>query len=88
MNPRKFALTLLKKAKDLKKFNPDLREGQDIIIQLCRMNQKYFLDLPNEYNCFEDDSKIPALLEYISTLKKKKNEDNKSKCGANRKRKK
>jgi hypothetical protein len=52
------------------------------------MNQKYFLDLPNEYNCFEDDSKIPALLEYISTLKKKKNEDNKSKCGANRKRKK
>ena len=87
MNPRKFALTLLKKAKDLKKFNPDLREGQAIIIQLCRMNQKYFLDLPNEYNCL-DDSKIPALLEYISTLKKKKNEDNKSKCGANRKRKK
>ena len=48
MNPRKFALTLLKKAKDLKKFNPDLREGQAIIIQLCRMNQKYFLDLPIE----------------------------------------
>lgn len=84
MNSRKFALTLLKKAKDIKKFNPELREGQAIIIQLCRMNQKYFLDLPNEYNCFEDDSKIPDLLEYLSKLKKNKNEVSKTKGRKNR----
>ena len=72
MNTRKFALRLLKKAKELKKFHPEIREGQAIIIQLCRMNESYFKKLPNECNCFEDDSKIPILLEYIASKKIKK----------------
>jgi hypothetical protein len=69
MNTRKFGLKLLKKAQKLKRFHPELREGQAIIIQLCRMNERYFRNLPNECNCYEDDSKIPALLQYIASKK-------------------
>ena len=38
-------------------------------LKLLKKAQELKRNLPNECNCYEDDSKIPALLQYIASKK-------------------
>lgn len=62
--------TILTEAKRLREQNPELREGQSIFNAIANFNLELSTDLIfSEFDCFDDDKKIPQTIEFLKKIK-------------------
>ena len=62
--------SILKEAKRLREQNPELREGQSIFNAIANFNLELSTDIIfSEFDCFDDDKKIPQTIEFLKKIK-------------------
>ena len=62
--------TILTEAKRLREQNPELREGQSLFNAIANFNLELSTDLIfSEFDCFDDDKKIPQTIEFLKKVK-------------------
>lgn len=62
--------SILTEAKRLREQNPELREGQSIFNAIANFNLELSTDLIfSEFDCFDDDKKIPQTIEFLKKIK-------------------
>lgn len=62
--------TILTNAKRLREQHPELREGQSLFDAIANFNLELSTDLIfSEFDCFDDDKKIPKTIEFLKKVK-------------------